>query len=69
MCDYCTNNSESRWYNDGKDVTHQVCVDFPDHPWLHVVRKGLCNYQFKKVNNQSMDDLPFVDGKFIKDGV
>jgi len=28
----------------GRDVTHQVCIDFPSHPWLRVCTDGLCCY-------------------------
>ena len=56
----CSECSERR----GKMVTHQICIDFPNHPWLNVVRQGMCGYQFERVDGRSMDDLPFVDGKF-----
>lgn len=65
VCKYCTENKDSSWYRDGKEVTHQVCIDFPNHPWLNVVRKGVCTYQFRRVDNKSMDTLPFVKSTFI----
>ena len=33
----------------GFKVTHQVCIDFPNHPWLRVIEDGVCNYTFTKV--------------------
>ena len=66
VCDYCTNNPDSSWYRNGDPVTHQVCIDFPDHPWIGVVRSGECAYKFTRKDTQSMDTVPFVDGKFIK---
>ena len=49
----------------GEPITHQICIDFPNHPWLDVIRRGICSYKFKRVDGKSMDDLPFVDGKFL----
>ena len=49
-------------------VTHQVCIDFPDHPWLHVMRSGKCEgYSFKRTDGGSVDELPFVDGTYLED--
>lgn len=47
-----------------KEVTHQVCIDFPDHPWLDVIKRGVCNYQFTRLDeegNVSDEPLPFMD--------
>lgn len=47
-----------------RSVTHQGCIIFPDNPWINVIRRGVCGYTFKRTDGGSMDDLPFVDGKF-----
>ena len=47
-------------------INHQICIDFPNHPWLDVIRRGICSYKFERVDGGSMDDLPFVSGKFLK---
>jgi hypothetical protein len=47
-------------------ITHQICIDFPNHPWLDVIRRGICSYKFERVDGKSMDTLPFVDGRFLK---
>ena len=52
VCDYCTNNPDSKWYKNGDEVTHQVCIDFPNHPWLGVIKKGICNYKFKPITKK-----------------
>jgi len=31
-------------------ITHSVCVAFPDHPWLKVIKNGECSYQFMCLN-------------------
>ena len=49
----------------GEPINHQICIDFPNHPWLDVIRRGICSYKFKRVDGKSMDSLPFVDGKFL----
>ena len=43
----------------GKDVTHEVCIDFPDHPWLDVIKKGQCAYTFieNKIDGISKKDI------------
>jgi hypothetical protein len=33
-----------------KPVTHQVCIDFPDHPWLSVIKEGKCSYSFQGIS-------------------
>jgi len=55
VCDYCTNNSDSEWYKKGREVTHQVCIDFPDHPWLGVIKKGICNYKFTPTTKEDKE--------------
>lgn len=46
VCDICTNDPESVWYNEGEQVTHQICEDFPSHPFLYVIHHGICAIQF-----------------------
>lgn len=29
---------------------HQVCIDFPDHPFVTVIREGVCSYSFHPVD-------------------
>ena len=48
-----------------RPFTHQGCIDFPNHPWLHVIRDGICNYKFKRIDGKSMNDLPFMNGRFL----
>ena len=62
VCEICTKDTESGFYRDGKPVTHQMCADFPDHPFLHVIRNGVCGYYFKRLNEvreESIEPLPF----------
>lgn len=44
-------------------MTHQSCIDFPDNPWIWVVRDGQCGYTFERVDQGNMDDLPFLNGE------
>lgn len=44
-------------------MTHQGCIDFPDNPWIYVVRDGICAYTFERKDGGSMDDLPFLNGQ------
>ena len=44
--------------------SHQVCIDFPDHPWLRVVKSGQCSYKFIRLDesgNVSLEPLPFME--------
>ena len=42
--------------------THQGCIDFPDNPWIGVVRDGTCAFTFERQDGGSMDELPFLNG-------
>ena len=44
-------------------TTHQGCIDFPDNPWIYVVRDGRCSFTFERQDGGSMDDLPFLNGE------
>jgi hypothetical protein len=44
-------------------MTHQGCIDFPDNPWINVVRDGVCAFTFERKDGGSMDDLPFLNGQ------
>jgi hypothetical protein len=35
------------WYNNGRKVTHQTCADFPNHPFLRVIKEGICGFKFE----------------------
>lgn len=43
--------------------THQMCIDFPGHPWTRVVRDGTCGFTFEREDGGSMDNLPFLNGE------
>lgn len=43
---------------------HGSCVDFPNNPWVHVARDGVCGFVFRRMDGGSMDDLPFLDGSY-----
>ena len=42
---------------------HASCIGFPDNPWIHVVRSGVCGFSFERADGGSMDELPFLDGQ------
>lgn len=44
-------------------MTHQGCIDFPDNPWIGVVRDGVCAFAFERQDGGSMDELPFLNGQ------
>lgn len=46
------------------EITHQACIDFPNHPWLWVMKEGKCSYQFTRLDkegNVSVEPLPFIN--------
>lgn len=51
-------------FPDEPGQTHQVCIDFPDHPWLNVIRDKVCgSYEFIRVHTDGTVDitpLPFA---------
>lgn len=46
-----------------ENFTHRGCIQFPDNPWIRVVREGKCGYKFERADGGSMDDLPFLNGE------
>ena len=50
VCKECTNDKDAFCYMNGALVTHQMCEDYPDHPWLTVIREGKCEFRFEKID-------------------
>ena len=42
ICEVCS----ERLYKGKKKMTHKVCIDFPDHPYLGCLKTGKCGYRF-----------------------
>lgn len=64
VCQACTKDENGVWYNGGKPVTHQMCADYPDHPWLKGIVNGNCGYTFTRIDEAgavSFEPLPFKD--------
>ena len=60
---WCDIYNERDRYCEKCKTDHASCVGFPDNPWIHVVRRGICGFTFERVDGGSMDDLPFLWGK------
>ena len=48
---------------EGKDVDHSMCIRFPEHPWLNVMRNNECSYRFTRLDEKgkaSKEPLPFI---------
>ncbi len=46
-----------------KYIDHKICIKFPDHPWLKVIKKKECSYKFIRLDeagNVSNIPLPFT---------
>lgn len=46
----------------GRDIDHSVCIRFPDHSWLKVIKETECSYTFDRLDesgNVSLEPLPF----------
>lgn len=62
VCTSCSSNEDAYFFKAGRDVTHQICVDFPNHPFLRVIKEGICGYKFEpateedKVKHQKLID-------------
>lgn len=52
VCEECTNDKNSYFYRGGRPVTHQVCIVFPDHPFLRVIKEGICGYKFEPATEE-----------------
>ena len=60
---YCKIYATRADYCNTCGMTHQGCIDFPDNPWIHVVRDGVCAFTFERKDGGSMDELPFLNGQ------
>lgn len=49
----------------GPGFTHENCADFPDNPWITVVRNGTCAFTFARADSGSMNDLPFLNEDYL----
>lgn len=47
FCKSCTEDKSGYWYNPKRQINHQECADFPDNPFVRVVREGICGFKFK----------------------
>jgi hypothetical protein len=49
FCSDCQNDIDGIWGSRGLTVsiTHMICFDFPNHPFLRVIRDGICGYTFE----------------------
>lgn len=59
VCKTCSDE-----FHGGKEITHQICNEFPNHPWLDVIKRGICNYAFTRLDEEgevSNEPLPFMD--------
>ena len=34
--------------------THEICIIFPNHPWLKVIKDGVCSYTFTPVDSVNL---------------
>ena len=48
-------NNRNQSCPDHGGITHSVCVDFPNHPWLKVIKNSECSYQFTCLNEQETE--------------
>jgi len=48
----------------GKDMTHQQCIDFPNHPFLWVINQKKCGYTFTPVKQEDQTKLDKLEVKF-----
>lgn len=59
VCTACSNNPDSVFYNKfdpGADVTHQFCVDYPNHPFMANNRDGKCAYTWTQLTEGGQSD-------------
>lgn len=48
LCHECVTNVDAYFYKNvlGYEVKHTICNDFPNHPFLRVIKLGTCSYVF-----------------------
>lgn len=66
VCKVCTEDEKGTFYDDGKPVTHQMCADFPSHPWLNVIKEGKCGYKFTEIKIGGISKKDILDAKWVK---
>jgi len=66
VCKICTRDKKSGWYDFGKPVIHQVCADFPNHPWLNVIKNKQCGYIFTEIKTDGISIKSQLDAIWVK---
>ena len=66
VCKICTHDKKSGWYRQGKPVIHQACADFPNHPWLNVIKEGKCGYIFTEIKKDNISKKDELDAEWVK---
>lgn len=62
ICISCSTDKDSYFYNPKRQATHQICKDFPNHPFLRVIKNEICGYKFgpatedDKIKHQKLID-------------
>ena len=68
VCKICTNSKSSGFYEKGREIIHKMCADFPDHPWLKVIRNGECSYHFEEIKTDGISKFDELNAIWSKQG-
>ena len=52
ICTKCTTTEDAYFHKAGREATHQICIDFPNHPFLGVINSGVCGYKFEPATEE-----------------
>lgn len=63
VCEYLNEDGSCLTYPECPAYNNDLRERFPDHPWLRVIREGVCGYQFVRLTEEGERDdtpLPFT---------
>ena len=66
ICKICTKDEKSGWYDGGNKVIHQQCAEFPNHPWLNVIKNKQCGYTFTEIKTDGISIKSRLDTEWVK---
>jgi hypothetical protein len=52
VCEICTNDPKAYAYNPKQATDHKGCAEFPTHPFLRVIKEGLCGFSFEPASDE-----------------
>ena len=60
----CTIYTKSNEFCKEHGETHEVCIKFPDHPFLTVIKNGKCAFKFEEIKTSEISKFEELKSKW-----